>query len=132
MTSTPTPRTDAFAFIPLEAPTWSTRERRHAEWLLFARQLERELAQVREERDRARRGREELDCRFAGPFAELSGSHCPLNRRCQRCQLEAVTEERNQALAALRWFEKYGCCGIVVEIPAELRPILKLADEAKK
>lgn len=50
------------------------------------------------ERDEAWRSRERLDCRFAGRFVEMSGSHCPLENPCVRCQAESA----EAALASLR------------------------------
>lgn len=41
------------------------------------------------ERDQLRRQRTEFDCRYTlGNVADISGSHCPLESRCQRCKLE--------------------------------------------
>ena len=41
------------------------------------------------------RQRSEFDCRYAGPYAETSGVHCPLGQPCQSCQLVAAERERD-------------------------------------
>jgi len=60
-----------------------------------------------------------FDCRFAGKWAEMGGSHCPPGKPCQRCELDAAerraeeAEWERDALAArlaeavgvLRWIE---------------------------
>ena len=42
---------------------------------------------------------EALDCRLAGRVAELSGSHCPADRPCDRCVAERRIEELSHAYA---------------------------------
>lgn len=68
-----------------------------------------EVERLREERDalRARvadleEHRARLDCRFAGRYAEVSGSHCPADDACQRCRLERAEEDIAIRDAALR------------------------------
>jgi len=49
------------------------------------------------------RSRSALDCRYAKQYAETSGSHCPLNKPCERCQRDqriAALEAENATLAA--------------------------------
>lgn len=47
-----------------------------------------------------------MDCRLAGRWAEMSGSHCPTERPCARCtaerEIERLTRERDEALAYCR------------------------------
>lgn len=43
------------------------------------------------------RQRSEFDCRYAGPYAETSGVHCPMGQPCQSCQLAAAERERDEA-----------------------------------
>ena len=40
-----------------------------------------------------------LDCRLVGRVAELSGSHCPADRPCDRCVAERRIEELSHAYA---------------------------------
>lgn len=61
------------------------------------------LGEVAMERDEARRTiatlyrqREGHDCRFAGAFAEVSGTHCPPGRRCVRCQADEARDQRDR------------------------------------
>lgn len=35
------------------------------------------------------RSREQLDCRYAGSHWESSGSHCPIDKPCMRCAMQA-------------------------------------------
>ena len=50
---------------------------------------------------------ERTDCRNAGPFYEMSGSHCPLGQPCDRCQWEREEALLRAALEAcidrLKW-----------------------------
>lgn len=48
------------------------------------------------------RQRTEADCRFAGRYAEMSGSHCPIGDPCQRCQLAAAEARVAELEAALK------------------------------
>ena len=57
--------------------------------------LTRELAVSKSEAMGYKSRLERTDCRNAGPFKELSGSHCPLGKPCDRCQWER--EEAAQA-----------------------------------
>ena len=40
-----------------------------------------------------------LDCRLVGRVAELSGSHCPADRPCDRCVADRRIEELSHAYA---------------------------------
>ena len=42
---------------------------------------------------------EALDCRLVGRVAELSGSHCPADKPCDRCVAERRIEELSHAYA---------------------------------
>ena len=42
---------------------------------------------------------ESLDCRLVGRVGELSGSHCPADRPCDRCIAERRIEELSHAYA---------------------------------
>ena len=42
---------------------------------------------------------ESLDCRLVGRVAELSGSHCPADKPCDRCVAERRIEELSHAYA---------------------------------
>jgi hypothetical protein len=42
---------------------------------------------------------ESLDCRLVGRVAELSGSHCPADKPCDRCVAERRIEELSRAYA---------------------------------
>ena len=55
-----------------------------------------------------------MDCRFAGRWAEMSGSHCPAERPCARCtaereieklqsDVERLTKERDEAVSQAIW-----------------------------
>lgn len=55
------------------------------------RALEAKVSELRAERS-------EFDCRFAGRHWEASGSHCPTDRPCLRCQRDRLAAEN----AALR------------------------------
>ena len=52
-----------------------------------------------------RRETREYDCCMVGLVAEMSGSHCPHDAPCQRCQLEraeeALTRERDRLITRL-------------------------------
>ena len=54
--------------------------------------LEAEVAKWKAEWHKAKTRLERTDCRNAGEFYEMSGSHCPLDRPCDRCERER--EER--------------------------------------
>ena len=55
---------------------------------------------LRAENERLRRWRCEADCRYTmGDVAETSGSHCPTNRPCARCEANG---ENERLLALLR------------------------------
>ena len=52
-----------------------------------------ERAALRAENERLRRWRCEADCRYTmGDVAETSGSHCPTDRPCARCEAEMENE----------------------------------------
>lgn len=54
---------------------------------LLERGLKESIAQSARIRELERRI-ESMDCRYVGRFAEISGSHCPLDEPCDRCQAE--------------------------------------------
>ena len=47
------------------------------------------------------RQRESFDCQYAGQYAEMSGSHCPVSDSCQRCRLERAEAEVERLRAIL-------------------------------
>ena len=68
--------------------------------------LTQRCAQAEVDRDKARARVAELegqisafDCRLVGRVGELSGSHCPADRPCDRCIAERRIEELSHAYA---------------------------------
>ena len=52
------------------------------------------IAELEAERDRVAGLVRSLDCRHTGRgFADMSGSHCPTDKPCQRCDLERERDE---------------------------------------
>lgn len=56
-------------------------------------QLGNEAADLRSRVAELEAHRTELDCRYAGKWADSSGSHCPIDGPCMRCRLERAEEE---------------------------------------
>lgn len=50
--------------------------------------------------------REKFDCRYAGPYCEMSGIHCPFDDPCQRCQLDKEREAHEVTRKALEEADK--------------------------
>ena len=42
-----------------------------------------------------------FDCRFAGEYADLSGSHCPIDKPCMRCRNELLQARLDAAYRSL-------------------------------
>lgn len=58
-------------------------------------ELDRLIAQARDA-VAVRAERDALDCRYAGRYADISGSHCPLDKPCVRCRAEQAEAERDR------------------------------------
>ena len=85
------------------------------------------------------RRRTEADCRFAGRYAEMSGSHCPIGDPCQRCQLEAaearVAELEGWVADEVLWLQSsatFGPLDRLARIQALLAPPPPPAPERKE
>jgi hypothetical protein len=64
---------------------------------------ESEVSALRAENARLRRWRTEADCRYTmGDVAEMSGSHCPWEKPCDRCAAEREIERLRAALEVIR------------------------------
>lgn len=61
-----------------------------------------ENATLRTQLAECQRSREQLDCRFAGKYWEESGSHCPADNPCMRCELEARADKAEAERDRLR------------------------------
>ena len=66
--------------------------------------LRSEVASLRERAERAERVLiPSLDCRYTGAgIADISGSHCPIEAPCQRCDLEREIRAAEAESASLR------------------------------
>lgn len=60
------------------------------------------LAAAIRERDEVRRDRERLDCRYAGEWTEVDGSHCSIDSPCAKCKYEREIEGGEQMLHIAR------------------------------
>jgi HAMP domain-containing protein len=58
-------------------------------------------ADLRAKIERLQAHRSSLDCKFAGDVAEISGSHCPADDPCLRCENEQLRTENWQLKGAL-------------------------------
>lgn len=66
-------------------------------------QLVSRIASLESEIARLRRWRCEQDCRFTmGDVADISGSHCPLDKPCARCEGERNIESIESEIAKLK------------------------------
>jgi len=69
--------------------------------------------------DALERERAKLDCRYAGRYAEASGSHCPLNAPCLRCRLERP-QDRDALRQVMRETRQGGfASGVGIDIFSE-------------
>ena len=63
--------------------------------------LRAELDEATKLKMRAQTINSSMDCRFAGQWAEMSGSHCPAERPCDRCTAERELADRDARIEAL-------------------------------
>lgn len=99
----------------------------NAEFALATAERERDtltaaLKEARAKIEKLAASRSALDCRFAGPdLWESSGSHCPLDRPCDRCAADRRAEAAESALEAER-ARRLECEGALREIAASPCP----------
>lgn len=84
-------------------------EQANAERLEAAATIQQQAARIaamEREIKLLRRWRMEHDCRFTmGKVADISGSHCPLDKPCDRCQSEQASERIGELEGALEEIE---------------------------
>lgn len=65
--------------------------------------------QLEENNRRLRQERSAMDCRYAGRYAETSGSHCPIESPCLRCCAERADAEVARLREALSHISGFDC-----------------------
>ena len=78
--------------------------------------------------------RSSLDCRYAGNYTDIDGSHCSISKPCSRCVLtsEAECAEGNwESCLQLLEAERVKCKNLEDEL-AEVRPVLSAVTDLLK